>query len=186
MTARYVTLVGLLLLVIGSGWLLRSEPEDETGSTQRALSDGYYLLDATISDTNETGQLIYSLKAQRIDHVPDDGSVRFTNLKVLYAVNAEDSWTIEAERGAMDADRESLNLRGDVTITSLEADAERNTTIITEQLSLDIASNQARTEQEVRIQISGGELRAKGMQADLGTKKINLLSDVRGRFGDTP
>ncbi len=184
MTARYVALIALVILVIASGWLLRSKPQDETDTEQRALSDGYYLLDATISDTNETGQLVYSLSAQRIDHIPADGSVQLTDLKVLYA--GEDSWTIQAERGAMGASRERLDLNGDVTITSVDVQTERNTTIKTEQLTLDITSNQAHTDQEVRIHISGGELNAQGMQADLKSKKIDLLSDVRGLFGDSP
>ena len=127
MMLRYVAVAVLLVLVVGSGWLLRTKPENEKSTDMRDLSDGYYLLDAKISATNETGQLIYSLKAARIDHVPTDGSVQLTDLKVLYTGDAEDSWTIEAKRGAMGASRERLNLRGGVTISSRDEDANENT-----------------------------------------------------------
>ncbi len=186
MMLRYTTLAILLVLVIGSGWLLNSKPESEKRKDTRDLSDGYYLLDATISDTNDTGKQIYSLNAARIDHIPGDGSVQLTDLKVIYNGDAADPWTIEAERGAMRASRDRLNLRGGVTISSRDSETDRSTTISTEQLTLDITNSQARTDKLVRINISGGELNAMGMEADLIAKKIDLLADVRGSFGNTP
>lgn len=187
MMLRYAAVAILLVLVIGSGWLLNSKPESEKRKDMRDLSDGYYLLDATISDTNETGQQIYSLSAARIDHIPADGSVQLTDLRVLYTGEAAaDAWTIKAERGIMKASRDKLNLRGDVTISSRDSDTDRSTTINTEQLTLDVVNSQARTDQPVRINISGGELSAEGMQADLIAKKIDLLANVRGSFGDAP
>lgn len=186
MMLRYTTLAILLILVIGSGWLLNSRPESEKRKDSRDLNEGYYLLDATISDTNETGKQIYSLNAARIDHIPGDGSVQLTELKVIYTGEAADAWTIEAEHGVMGASRDQLNLRGGVTISSRDSETERSTTISTEQLILDIANNHARTDQPVRINISGGELNAMGMEADLVARKIDLLADVRGSFGNTP
>ncbi|MFK8030244.1 MAG: LPS export ABC transporter periplasmic protein LptC [Gammaproteobacteria bacterium] len=185
MMLRYATLITLILLVIGSGWLLNPEPEDNSSEAKRALNDGYYLLDATISDTNETGEVIYSLNAERIDHIPENGSVVLTELTVLYAGEAEEPWTIEARRGAMGATRDTLKLNGGVTIVSGETDVQ-STTIRTEELNLDISSNVASTDNEVSIMIAGGELKAQGMQADLSAKKISLLSQVRGTFGDQP
>lgn len=196
MNARYVTLIALVLLVVASGWLLDSNDEDETAAERRPLSDGYYVLDATISDTDETGRVIYALSAERIDHVPEDGSVQLSGLNVLYTAKSEQDWSIQARRGSMAATRDVLKLRGGVEIRSKESSSvdgaqsnaddgedSASTTILTEQLDLDMVSNVARTEQEVRIRISGGELNALGMNADLGAKKIDLLSNVSGSFG---
>ncbi len=187
MILRYASLAVLLLLVVGSGWLLNSKPQDERPTDRRDVSEGYYLLDATISDTNETGQQIYSLNASRIDHIPADGSVQLTELKVIYAGETDTgAWTIEANRGAMRAERDRLNLLGNVTISSTDSESDQSTTISTEQLTLDITNNEARTDRLVRINISGGELNAMGMKADLNAKKIDLLADIRGSFGNTP
>lgn len=187
MMLRYAAVAVLLVLVIGSGLLLRSKPESEQRADRRDLSEGYYLLDATISDTNETGRQIYALNASRIDHVPTDGSVRLTDLKVTYAGDPNiDEWTIEAARGAMGAERDRLDLRGGVTISSIDSQSDRRTTISTEQLELNVTTNTARTGQPVRIDMDGGQLTAQGMEADLTNKTIDLLSQVRGTFGATP
>lgn len=179
-------MITLLILVIGSGWLLNSKPEKKKQSSTSDLSGGYYLLDATISDTNETGQQIYSLNAARIDHIPADSSVQLTRLKVLYTGQAQNAWTIEAERGSMGVARDQLELQGEVTISSYDSEQSPDTTISTEQLTLDITNNRARTLHEVRINMGGGELTAQGMEADLTAKKINLLAKVRGSFGGAP
>lgn len=186
MNARVYAVTALLLLAAASFWLRDTAPEDPSNPQQRPLNDGYYVLDALISDTNETGQLIYSLRAARIDHVPADGSVQLTDLSVLYSGDAQDNWNIEARRGFMGAARDHLQLRGDVRISSARADELQPTTIRTEQLDLDINRNVASSEQTVRIQLGDGELTANGMTADLNAKTIDLLADVRGSFGDAP
>lgn len=187
MMLRYAALVILLVLVIGSGLLLKSKPSREQTTDRPDLSEGYYLLDATISDTNETGRQVYALNASRIDHLPADGSVRLTDLKLRYAgdPNAEE-WTIEAASGAMRAERDRLDLQGGVTITSLDSESDRRTTISTERLTLDVRSNEARTNLPVSIEMDGGQLTAVGMNADLTNKTINLLAEVRGSFGAPP
>ncbi|MEM7083531.1 MAG: LPS export ABC transporter periplasmic protein LptC [Pseudomonadota bacterium] len=183
MTTRRIALFILIALAIASGWLLKPTSNETLQTQQRELSDGYYLLDATISDTDENGQLVYSLQADRIDHVPDDGSVILNGLNVLYTSDASSTWTIAAERGTMSAARESLDLNGGVTIRS---DPEQNTAVSTEQLTLDMINNEARTDRQVTVDLRGGRLVAQGMRADLKSKQIDLLSNVRGSFEATP
>lgn len=184
MTIRDVAKYGSVLIAAAvSWWLLNSDTEQTTPLTDTELNDAYYLIDATIEDLDGSGNVVYSLRAQRIDHSPAQGDVRLSELEVLYAgTNAQD-WTITATRGTMGAAREKLNLHGDVSIVALDPDGQEQTRIRTSRLSLDIPKNIAKTSELVDIEIAGGSLQATGLRADLAAQRIELLADVHGEFG---
>lgn len=182
MNLRRVGIAVLLVLAIGSWWMLNPDSGSDGAAPAPELSAGYYLVDATIADTDDAGRLIYSLEARHIDHNPRDDSVSLQELQLLYATDSSEHWQIRAAEGWMDGNREQLILRGKVRITGQFATDARNTVINTTRLILNLKDDIARTNETVEIEVAGGRLHADGMHANLKSQEIKLLSNVRGTF----
>ncbi len=174
----------LLALVAGSWWLLNPSEQQDIDTAAEAFEDGYYLIDAEISNTNNEGVAQYQLKAKRIDHNPADDSITLQKLELIYDTQSRQHWLITATEGWLDGNRDRMILDGNVLLNGINSDGEQtnDTTIATERLTLSIKDNTASTTRQVNIRTSGGELNADGLQADLENQKINLLSNVRGTF----
>lgn len=182
MNTRYVVIVVLMIMVIGSWWMLQPGPDSNQQNSTDTFNSGYYLLDADISDTDENGQMIYSLHAQRIEHNPLDDSVSLQQLNMTYASSESRPWTINATEGWMDSLHEELILEGQVNVTGSLNQSGQETIIATTRLTLDMTQNVAHTEEIVTIKMAGGSLQAVGLHANLNSQKIDLLSNVRGTF----
>ena len=182
MNRRVIVIAVLAVLAIGS-WLVL-EPAQQPDSVPGAddLEAGYYLTDADISDTDDAGELLYSLKAERIDHNPRDESVNLETLQLLYIVTAGEPWLIRATEGWMAGDRAQMILRGEVQISGAFNNQQSAAVISTTRLILDLNEDIARTNETVQIDVGGASLEADGLHADLKNQKIQLLSNVRGTF----
>ncbi|NNF15363.1 MAG: LPS export ABC transporter periplasmic protein LptC [Gammaproteobacteria bacterium] len=172
----------LLILTLASWWILNPASRQGDSSQLQRLDAGYYLTNAAISDTDEAGVLVYSLRAERIEHNPRDNSVSLLALHLLYDQTDNEGWQIKASEGWMDGERAQMILRGKVQIVGKFDDDAPETTINTTRLIVNLKDNIARTNEPVQIGIAGGLLEADGLHADLKTQKIKLLSNVRGTF----
>jgi LPS export ABC transporter protein LptC len=183
LSARNLLLFGILIAAaIGSWYLARVRGEEDTN--QRSVDPvhrGFYLESARILGTGPDGDLLYELHAQHAEEQLD-GSIQFTDVRFDYSPDTNVPWTVNANSATILPVRQRVQLRGDVRAISSEEGSDRDTEIRTEYLELDPQRYVAETEERVQIRIGARSLTATGMLASFNDSRLELKSNVSGKF----
>ena len=181
MSWRWISLTALLAAVVVSYGIFVGQPDDVglTPGTQRT-QPGYYLENAIVTDMTAEGTPGVRLAAERIQQIPEDNSIALTNVQVDYLALREQRWRLTADAGIVPAGSTTITFSGDVTLES--EDQPHAAVIHTDTLSIDTRSSVASTAAPVSIEVSGHRVHARGMIADLEENRVELESNVNGRF----
>jgi len=183
MNARNVSTIILLLLVASGSWYLaRSLQIEEPAETTSELGgDGFYLKSARILGTDEQGQLLFEIEAEFAEQ-QENSEIEMQNVRISYAIGAKVPWTIKADAATINGNQDRLRLRGHVSAVSNAGFAGQVTEIRTEQLDIEPAAYLAETASRVQIRIGSRSLTATGMLALLQDNRLQLKSNVNGKF----
>ena len=183
MSGRSVALYVLLALAAFGSWYLSRQtpgyaPEDiPLDSTHH----GFYLKNARILGTAPDGGLLYEIEADHAEQI-DENSVDFTNVRLFYSPEADVPWSVVAENATIRNDERRLLLSGHVRAVSTSGPDQQETEIRTDYLELDPDKFIAVTEERVQIRIGERSLTATGMLASLNDDRLELKSNVSGKF----
>ena len=178
------TVVRLILLLAGagiSGLLLVNTRETGERQSKPELSLAYYLDQAELIGTGPDGKILYQVWTRRAEQTLGDESVILEDVRLVYGPPDGLPWELAANKGQIPADASTIELRGNVVAKSGKTD-EDTTTIRTAALSINPKTRQAQTRQKVVIEYNGREINATGMDADFEANRLNLLSNVHGKF----
>ncbi|HEY8520919.1 MAG TPA: LPS export ABC transporter periplasmic protein LptC [Gammaproteobacteria bacterium] len=177
---------GLLLIVVaaGSWWLGHPPPEP----APRAAADGppargFYMEDADITGTDETGAVVYRISAARVEELPGRDELELTDVRVEYQPAAGVPWRLSAASGRVPKDRSVLELAGGVRLESVPDEGKRQVKVELEHLTVDADTFVARSDDVVRIAVDGQRLRARGLVAHLKDDRLRLESDIHADVG---
>lgn len=183
MTARSVA--GFLLLLaaaVGSWYLSASLSRDaEELTVTPALQSGFYLRSARILGTAEDGRLLYEIEAEYAEQIAED-RVEFQDVRIRYTPDADVPWTLNADRAVVTGNQERLTLEGHVIATSSEGFSGDVTEIRTDSLELEPERYLATTDDRVQVRIGSRSVTATGMLALLNENRLELKSNVSGKF----
>jgi LPS export ABC transporter protein LptC len=183
MTAR--TLTGLILLAaaaLGSWYLARSLTPPEVIETPGSiLRDGFYLRSARLLGTDDAGQLLYEIEAEYAEQL-GAVEVEFQNVQIRYAPAADVPWTLNADTAIITDGQPRVRLRGHVTAVSEQGFSGEVTEIRTDYMEFEPDTFLAETDQRVQIRIGARSLTATGMLALLQDNRLQLKSNVSGKF----
>ena len=183
MSARNLLLFGVLVAAaIGSWYVARDRGEEDTD--QRGVDPvhrGFYLKSARILGTGPDGGLLYELRAQHAEEQVD-GSIEFTGVRFAYSPETDVPWTVNADSATILPVRQLVQLRGHVMATSSQGFSDSDTEIRTQYLELDPQGYIAETDERVQIRIGARSLTATGMLASLNDNRLELKSNVSGKF----
>lgn len=177
----------LLLAAVAASWLLVNQPLPEsltpaTGTTTTPQEIGYYARDATVVGTQEDGSLLYKLNAREITHYPHDNSIVLHEVDLSYHPDTGVPWTLQSEVGRLPGTGDEIQLSGDVRVISHpESEADR-IIVTTTKLNIRPREDLAQTDEPVRIQLGQHILAGTGMKAYLKEERLELQSNVYGRF----
>jgi LPS export ABC transporter protein LptC len=167
---------------MASWYLARPDRGDGTDSPSLdATQRGYYLKSARILGTGPDGQLLYELQAGHAEQL-DDERVSFTEVRLHYSPQSEVPWTVNADSAMVHKERQRVLLRGHVRATSSEGFAGEDTEIRTQYLEIDPENYVAETDERVQLRIGPRSLTATGMLASLQENRVELKSNVSGKF----
>ena len=183
MDTRTLTRLVLLGIAAVASGLLLSRLEDEPPDTERRprLGAGYYVESAELVGTGEDGGVLYRVQTDQATEQLDDGSVKLDGVRIVYTAGESVPWTLRANRGRIPPDGNMLELLDDVVAVTREGDGPP-ATIRTEYLRLEPNEYVAYTDRKVTIDYSGSRLFAVGMRAYLKEDRLQLLSNVNGKF----
>ncbi len=176
-TAIASTAVAVLLVYLLSYSETGAPPSIGLEQTQDNRPD-YYLVNTRNSHFDQQGALEFTVNSQFVEHNPKDNSADMKEpLFKLYRDGAL-SWTVSSQSGVVHEGGNEVDLQQRVVITSSD-----NTTILkTPQLIIFPNKKLAKTSKPVTLQNPNGFTRSIGLNANLQSKEIDLLSQVRGQY----
>jgi lipopolysaccharide export system protein LptC len=177
-----VIMLTLLVGAIGSGVLLLRNSPDEAEEEQRLrLSIGYYVKDARLSGTGDDGKILYRASAARASQNFDDGLINLEDVHVIYDPATEIPWVLDANTGRIPRNGNIIELEGDV-VAQTNDEGEPPMTIRTDYMELYTETYIAETKEKVAIDYTNNRVFATGMRAFLEEDRLQLLSNVNGKF----
>ena len=181
MSSRSILVFALLLVAaIGSWYFARMQTDTEVTQTGvDPVHRGFYLKSARILGTGPTGDLLYEIRAEHAEEQLD-GSIEFTDVRFDYSPAADVPWSVDADTARILPEVPRVQLRGHVRAVSEQPDGD--TEIRTQYLELDPERYIAETEDRVQIRIGSRSLTATGMLASLNDNRLELKSNVSGKF----
>ena len=181
-TRELLTIAVLAVGAMSSWFLTRSNQGDESDTASfDGAQRGYYLKSARILGTGPDGQLLYELQAREAEQLGDD-QVSFTDVQINYSPQSDVPWSIDADTAMIHADEQRVLLEGHVRAVSQRGFSDTDTEIRTQVLELDPNRFIAETDERVQIRIGARSLTATGMLASLIDNRLELKSNVSGKF----
>ncbi len=176
------TIVMLTAAALGSWYLSRMYADVEVIQTVSDTgSDGFYLRTARILGTDVSGQLLYEIEAEFAEQ-QENKDIELQNVRIRYSTGAEVPWTINADLATISEDQQLLRLSGHVTAFSNEGFGGQVTEIRAPVLDIDPQTYRAETDGRVQLRIGSRSLTGTGMLALLQENRLELKSNVSGKF----
>lgn len=181
--SRYWLLVPLLMLAIVIRDWVETTPEliavEDTIDMSATQSD-YYLEQFSTRKFDATGSIEYEVTGQSLAHYPTDDRSEITKPSVVLHREAI-QWKIDSSLGQLQKDPAIFTLQGDVIV---RRETSQNSPVImrTEEISILTDDNEVRTDKPIEIIAETWHLRSTGLQSSLNEGKLNLLSQVTGRY----
>jgi LPS export ABC transporter protein LptC len=181
MNWRPVLLVALIAAMLASYGVLVHRSDQVPAETAAPVRPGYYLRDATVTETDATGAPRMKLHADRITQNPADDSIALDQVTLNYQSDAATRWLLTANQGHVAAGSRTIQLTSAVYIKPLDP-ASNPVELRTEALSIDTGNNIATAPGKVNIQMDQQHLTATGLKYDLKRQTLKLQSQVHGQF----
>jgi len=176
-----IAFVMLALGAAGAWWLNQQLEGPGSAAPDRPARAGYYMTEGELSRAGPDGLPEYRVLAERVRQDELDGPTALEQVRIEYGVYTATPWLLTAPRGILSADQSSVELFGGVLISG-EVEGDRDTRVETDRLTIDIESNVASTEGEVRLAVGDDWVTAIGMTAYLMEERVQLQSSVHGQF----
>ena len=181
-TKNTLLMIFLVAAAIGSWYLANSLQEPEiTRTITSAREDGFYLRFARILGTDSNGNLLYSIEADFAEQRENE-EIELQNVEIRYSSDADVPWTINADLATISNDQSRVLLSGNVSAVSNEGFAGEETEIRAPLMAIDPDNYKAETDSRVQIRIGSRSLTATGMLALLQDNRLQLKSNVSGKF----
>lgn len=175
-------LAALGLLALLTQWLLHiSAPPDDRQAARRHVPDA--IMDEFVATgMGADGRPEHRLRAQRMMHYPDDGSTEFIQPLLTVFQGDAPPWQVQAERGLLARDRDSVWLQDAVRIENPEAEPRLRWRMDTRDLHVKVDEEYAETARPVTIVGATSVTHAVGMRVFLKEGRIQLLAKVKGTY----
>ncbi|MBI1422712.1 MAG: LPS export ABC transporter periplasmic protein LptC [Gammaproteobacteria bacterium] len=185
MNKFYYLLVLIVVLAIAliSRWLLTTV-ETPTGrvAPEARHDPDYYLENFKITVYQPNGAPAYHLNAEHMNHYPDDDTMTMRKLQLDYSDEKNQTWVTTADAGTAYENIEVMQLNGNVRIVRQTPQPDQEITITTDALRFDVPNKFASTEARVKIVGKNSSIVAKGMEVDMVSGQLTLMSEARGHY----
>lgn len=183
MSPRLIAALTLLSAAALYSWYLARSDRDEAAERRQVETEhfGYYLRSARILGTGPDGSRLYAIEAVRAEQ-QSDNRIEFQDVRIEYSPETDVPWTIVADTATIYPDEERVLLEGHVRAMSIDDPSGDETEIRTQVLEFDPQAYVARTDARVQIRVGARSLTATGMLASLNENRLELRSNVSGRF----
>lgn len=178
----WILIVALVAVFAGTRWLVYVfSPTDGEFRIHVSNRSDYVLTEFDLRAMGRDGKPAMVLRAPRLTRDPDDRSLHVDKPDIDLFDDDGRKWDVVAREGWLSEDGEELRLIGPTRMNRREP-ADARISIRTSNLHFFPERDHARTDAAVTIRSPGSILRGRGMEADLATERIQLLSEVTARY----
>lgn len=163
-------------------WFL-ARPATESVSPTRSSAEmpqGYYLIDAVLFGTNDSGRIHYRVEADRVNQKAQGSDFELDGVHVEWTPEADVRWDLSAAQGVLAEDRSYLRFPSVVRMVSTADDTP--TVIETSMLSVAMDDYVATTEADVLMMRGQATITATGLRADLDDDHLLLKTNATIRY----
>ena len=183
--------LALLALAALSTWASLSlyRPLPSAEKRQAGADHAFIQPDARVFDKG--GQAAYDLRGTRLEHRAESDELILTQAKMrLYAQdtgnaapeNESEYWDIQAERARIMADREHVQLEGQVQAERGGVPPEQRITLHAQDVTLTHKAQTASSTQAVTVDGAHWQSQSSGFQADLSSEQLEQTGRVHDRY----
>lgn len=183
----WLTTLAVLAFGIFSFWLLQDLERSERAERAPQLHEPDYTLDYMVrKTTDESGQLKNILRADHVEHFPDDDSTELASPHLEIYNGPGEPWHVVAERGWISSGNDVVLLHGEVEIWRLGAGGRRSYEVLTTELRVLPREQYAETDNPTIIVGPSTVTHSKGMRANFSHSRLELVNRVRSRYEPQP
>ncbi|HPA00972.1 MAG TPA: LPS export ABC transporter periplasmic protein LptC [Chiayiivirga sp.] len=183
---RWAPGAALLLAAVSSSlllwWLYR---QDQTEPLTGPPRSDYFLTDFELVALDAQGKESFHVTGPHLSRHPYLGTIEIEQPRFLFPDDHARAWTARAQRAWASADGTELRLSGEVALDGPSEDADADLQFRTDSLVLHPREHRVSTPARVEFISPHSILRGRGLQADLKTRRFQLLDEVSGHY-DTP
>ena len=179
----YLLVACVLMALVGLGYWSYDGNLHVTGQKRQPEiqeNADYYLLDATITQFNETGSLEYILTSEAISHYPHNDTTLLKMPHLQSYSNPRKPMETNALHGKLLPGNQDIELWDDVVMTQTSLDSAGKVRMDTDFITIYSEQSLAVTDRPVLITNDTGQTRAIGMEAYYKESLVKLKSRVRG------
>ena len=180
-----LVLLALAAAAAFSGWLLQTAEQARTVRSGKERHDpDFYLKDFTLTTMDKTGALRNRLASPYMVHYADDDTSEVDQPRMQVFRKEAPPWHIDAGKGVILSAGKTVFLRGGVIIRQIDSQQGGESTLRTPDLTITPDNEYAETASPVNFTDSAGNVvDAVGMRANFRDERLELLSQVRGKYG---
>ena len=173
-----------LILLFGAGFSIFLMVIREHHSTHIQPSGGVnaFMIEPLYKDYNEQGQLHSELRANQMKHYVRRDTSLFTQPKILIYTDERIPWHITSHYGRSQNGTQKVFLYEKVTLHQPQQPDHPETTIKTSELTVYPDRSFAETDKKVQITRPGTVIHGQGIEANLKTGVVKLLTKSRGIY----
>lgn len=183
---HYLTaLLIIILLAIASGWIFESIDKSPIRKNEKLRHDPDYFLKGFTSTTmDNSGKPAYQVKAELLQHYPDDDSMVLQQPFFSFYENNIKNWTAQSNEAIVLQKSDNIHLNGGVVLNQIVSSKKNHTPvkIITDQLTIEPEKNIAHTKSKIKLHKGNSYIQSLGMRADISKNRIEFLSRTRSHY----
>lgn len=173
------TIIIVAIIALLSWWLLSFEQQKQIAKPEVNKYIDLFIKNFTLSSTDETGEIVYTLKANRLEHFSDSEISQIMHPQISIP-HADNHWLITANKGEIDNRQVLIHLENNVIMKNIDTEAPFE--IRAHSLTINTETQIIESDQSVNIQNGLLNLVSNGMHYNNRDKKLKLLSDVNGTY----
>lgn len=181
---HYLTaLLLIILLAVVSGWVFESIEKNPILTKEKLRHDpDYFLKGFTATTMDKTGKPTYKVKADYLEHYPDDDSMKLQQPLIIFYENNIKAWTAQANEAVILKNNEKIYLKGKVVLKQITNSKKIAMIFTAAQLTIEPKQNIAYTKSKIKFIQGVNVIQAIGMRADMNKNRIEFLSKTRSHY----
>lgn len=170
----------ILIALAGSGWYFASAPRAAQLDPQTlANTEDTFVSNVLVSQFNEQGRLINRMSSPLLKHIPNGNTHLLTKPFITVVQDNQAAWQIRSMQATAINGGEQITFEKQVVIHQDAGEHNQENTFKTSKLLYYPKQKFATTKSKVLFVQPGSTVNAKGMNAWLSDKHVQLLSKTR-------
>ena len=183
----FISTLLIVMLSILSFWILQNLERTERVARGPETHEPDYFLDNMVrTTTGEAGELVNVLRAERVEHFPDDDSTELASPHLEIYNGDAMPWHVIADSGWVSSGNDVVLLHGEVEIWRTDKTGRRVYEVLTSELRVLPKEQYAETDSPTIIVGPETVTKSIGMRANFSHSRLELVNRVRSRYEGRP